>query len=156
MNEERRAKLREIELKVMTYQDQLESGERSLKSSCSIGQQVEHYRKKLLRKVERPLGSNRIAFTVRPTWRRVECAPDTHFHSAFVCSCRRSVASGSSSAALMNARGTLADEDETAPHPITTQAAGGDFELVNVAEFILIGLMNICQLGFCLNRLIIE
>ncbi|XP_059481163.1 U2 snRNP-associated SURP motif-containing protein isoform X2 [Neocloeon triangulifer] len=51
MTEERRAKLREIELKVMTYQDQLESGDRSIKSNCSILQQVEHYRKKLLRKV---------------------------------------------------------------------------------------------------------
>jgi len=52
MNEERRGKLREIELKVMTYQDQLESGERSVKANCSISQQIEHYRKKLLRKVE--------------------------------------------------------------------------------------------------------
>jgi U2-associated protein SR140 len=57
MNEERRAKLREIELKVMTYQDQLESGERSLKPNCSLAQQVEHYRKKLLRKVESTISS---------------------------------------------------------------------------------------------------
>ncbi|KAF4528799.1 hypothetical protein B566_EDAN017041 [Ephemera danica] len=51
MTEERRAKLREIEMKVMTYQDQLESGQRSLKSSWTLSQQVEHYRRKLLRKV---------------------------------------------------------------------------------------------------------
>ncbi|XP_065345980.1 U2 snRNP-associated SURP motif-containing protein [Cloeon dipterum] len=53
MTEERRAKLREIELKVMTFQDQLESGDRSMKPGFSILQQVEHYRKKLLRKAER-------------------------------------------------------------------------------------------------------
>jgi cwf21 domain len=122
MNEERRAKLREIELKVMTYQDQLESGERSLKSSCSIGQQVEHYRKKLLRKVEQP--PSRIAFTVRRTRRRVERAPHTYFHSAFLSVCRPNVASGSLSAAPMNAQGTLADADGTAPRQIITQAAG--------------------------------
>jgi U2-associated protein SR140 len=51
MTEERRTKLREIEVKVMTYQDQLESGQRSLKSNWSLPQQVEHYRRKLLRKV---------------------------------------------------------------------------------------------------------
>lgn len=49
--DDRRAKLREIELKVMQYQDELESGKRNLKSGSSIHQQVEHYRRKLLRKV---------------------------------------------------------------------------------------------------------
>lgn len=86
MTEERRAKLREIEvweridregntkitvvvlyavvtncnllclipssqLKVMKYQDEIESGKRSRKSHMNISQQVEHYRKKLLQKV---------------------------------------------------------------------------------------------------------
>ncbi|XP_065220157.1 U2 snRNP-associated SURP motif-containing protein isoform X2 [Planococcus citri] len=51
--EDRRAKLREIEVKVMQYQDELESGKRSLKGGTSIHQQVEHYRRKLLRKAEK-------------------------------------------------------------------------------------------------------
>ncbi|XP_069104944.1 U2 snRNP-associated SURP motif-containing protein-like isoform X3 [Argopecten irradians] len=50
MTEERRAKLREIEVKVMKYQDELEAGKRSRKSHITISQQVEHYRKKLLQK----------------------------------------------------------------------------------------------------------
>lgn len=53
MTEERRTKLREIEVKAMEYQDELESGSRSLKSGWSVPQQVEHYRRKLLRKSEK-------------------------------------------------------------------------------------------------------
>ncbi|RZF47241.1 hypothetical protein LSTR_LSTR004950 [Laodelphax striatellus] len=49
----RRAKLREIEVKVMQYQDELESGKRNVKSGWSIPQQVQHYRRKLVRKSER-------------------------------------------------------------------------------------------------------
>lgn len=51
-NEERRNRLREIEVKIMQYQDELESGRRTLKSGMTIQAQVEHYRKKLIRKVE--------------------------------------------------------------------------------------------------------
>ncbi|KAK7467769.1 hypothetical protein BaRGS_00037006 [Batillaria attramentaria] len=50
MTEERRAKLREIEMKVVKYQDDLEMGRRSRKSQMSLSEQVEHYRKKLLSK----------------------------------------------------------------------------------------------------------
>lgn len=39
------------QLKVMKYQDEIESGKRSRKSHMNISQQVEHYRKKLLQKV---------------------------------------------------------------------------------------------------------
>ncbi|XP_049858071.1 U2 snRNP-associated SURP motif-containing protein [Schistocerca gregaria] len=53
LNEERRARLREIELKAVQYQDELECGQRSLKSGWTIQQQVEHYRRKLLRKAEK-------------------------------------------------------------------------------------------------------
>ncbi|GFG39613.1 hypothetical protein Cfor_02887, partial [Coptotermes formosanus] len=53
LNEDRRARLREIELKAVQYQDELECGQRSLKSGWSIQQQVEHYRRKLLRKAEK-------------------------------------------------------------------------------------------------------
>jgi len=52
-NEERRNRLREIEVKIMEYQDELESGRRTLKSGMTIQAQVEHYRKKLIRKVRR-------------------------------------------------------------------------------------------------------
>ena len=51
LNEDRRARLREIELKAVQYQDELECGQRTLKSGWTIQQQVEHYRRKLLRKV---------------------------------------------------------------------------------------------------------
>uniref|UniRef100_A0AAY4DCT6 U2 snRNP-associated SURP motif-containing protein n=1 Tax=Denticeps clupeoides TaxID=299321 RepID=A0AAY4DCT6_9TELE len=51
INEEKRSKLREIELKVMKFQDELESGKRPKKSGQSIQDQVEHYREKLLQKV---------------------------------------------------------------------------------------------------------
>ncbi|CAH1782434.1 unnamed protein product [Owenia fusiformis] len=52
MTEERRAKLREVEVKVMKYQDELEAGKRSRKSEYTISQQIQHYRKKLLQKEE--------------------------------------------------------------------------------------------------------
>ncbi|XP_068968246.1 U2 snRNP-associated SURP motif-containing protein [Bombus flavifrons] len=54
-NEERRSRLREIEVKTMQYQDELESGRRTLKSGMTIQGQVEHYRKKLIRKSEREM-----------------------------------------------------------------------------------------------------
>uniref|UniRef100_A0A0A9XZ60 U2 snRNP-associated SURP motif-containing protein n=5 Tax=Lygus hesperus TaxID=30085 RepID=A0A0A9XZ60_LYGHE len=49
----RRAKLREIEVKVMQYQDELESGKRALKPGWTVADQIEHHRKKLLRKSEK-------------------------------------------------------------------------------------------------------
>lgn len=52
-SEERRKKLREIEVKIYEYQDQLESGERQLKSGWTIKQQVEHFRRKLMKKAEK-------------------------------------------------------------------------------------------------------
>lgn len=53
LTEERRNQLREIEVKAVQYQDELESGQRSLKSGWTVPQQVEHYRRKLLRKSEK-------------------------------------------------------------------------------------------------------
>ncbi|KAJ8279175.1 hypothetical protein COCON_G00062410 [Conger conger] len=50
MNEEKRTKLREIEVKVVKFQDELESGKRPKKSGQSIQEQVQHYRDKLLQK----------------------------------------------------------------------------------------------------------
>lgn len=52
-SEERRRKLREIEVKVYEYQDQLESGERLVKSGWTIKQQAEHFRRKLMKKAEK-------------------------------------------------------------------------------------------------------
>lgn len=53
MNEERRAILREIEVKVMQYQDELESGTRKTKTGWTITQQVEHFRRKLMKRAEK-------------------------------------------------------------------------------------------------------
>ncbi|XP_041865315.1 U2 snRNP-associated SURP motif-containing protein isoform X2 [Melanotaenia boesemani] len=50
MSESKRKKLRELEVKVMKIQDELESGKRQRKSGMSIQEQVEHYRNKLLQK----------------------------------------------------------------------------------------------------------
>uniref|UniRef100_A0A4W3HCY0 U2 snRNP-associated SURP domain containing n=1 Tax=Callorhinchus milii TaxID=7868 RepID=A0A4W3HCY0_CALMI len=50
MSEEKRAKLREIELKVMKFQDEIESGKRPKKAGQNIQDQVEHYRDKLLQR----------------------------------------------------------------------------------------------------------
>lgn len=54
-DEEKRARLREIELKTVQYQDELEAGERSLKSGWTVQQQSEHYRRKLMKKTLREL-----------------------------------------------------------------------------------------------------
>lgn len=50
LSEMRRARLREVELKVMCYQDELESGKQPQKAGWTISEQVEQYRKKLTRK----------------------------------------------------------------------------------------------------------
>ncbi|KAM9349012.1 LOW QUALITY PROTEIN: U2 snRNP-associated SURP motif-containing protein [Symphorus nematophorus] len=50
MSESKRKRLRELEVKIMKIQDELESGKRLRKSGMSIQQQVEHYRNKLLQK----------------------------------------------------------------------------------------------------------
>ncbi|KAM7374254.1 hypothetical protein PAMP_006922 [Pampus punctatissimus] len=50
MSETKRKRLREVEVRVMKIQDELESGKRQRKTEMSIQQQVEHYRNKLLQK----------------------------------------------------------------------------------------------------------
>ncbi|KAM6969749.1 U2 snRNP-associated SURP motif-containing protein [Aplochiton taeniatus] len=50
MTESKRSRLRELEVKVMKFQDELELGKRPRKSGQSVHQQVEHYRNKLLQK----------------------------------------------------------------------------------------------------------
>lgn len=52
-SEEKRKRLREIEVKICEYQDELETGKRQKKSGYSVSEQVEHYRRKLLKKVEK-------------------------------------------------------------------------------------------------------
>ncbi|XP_032599458.1 U2 snRNP-associated SURP motif-containing protein [Drosophila grimshawi] len=55
-DDEKRQKLREIELKVMQYQDELESGKRRLESGWTLPEQVEYHRKRLLKR-NSPVGS---------------------------------------------------------------------------------------------------
>ncbi|CAL1573600.1 unnamed protein product [Knipowitschia caucasica] len=50
MSEIKRKRLRELEVKVLKMQDELESGKRQRKSGMSIQQQVEYYRNKLLQR----------------------------------------------------------------------------------------------------------
>lgn len=50
LSEERRALLRELELKVLKFQDELESGKRIRKPGISMEKQVEEYRRDLIRK----------------------------------------------------------------------------------------------------------
>uniref|UniRef100_A0A3P8YR95 U2 snRNP-associated SURP domain containing n=1 Tax=Esox lucius TaxID=8010 RepID=A0A3P8YR95_ESOLU len=50
MSESKRSRLRELEVKVMKFQDELESGKRPRKSGMNVQKQVEHYRNKLLQK----------------------------------------------------------------------------------------------------------
>ncbi|KAM4546080.1 U2 snRNP-associated SURP motif-containing protein isoform 2-T4 [Odontesthes bonariensis] len=50
MSESKRKRLREVEVKVMKFQDELESGKRQKKSGLTIMKEVEHYRNKLLQK----------------------------------------------------------------------------------------------------------
>ncbi|XP_030379371.1 U2 snRNP-associated SURP motif-containing protein [Scaptodrosophila lebanonensis] len=49
-SDEKRQKLRDIELKTMQYQDELESGKRRLEPGWTLQEQVEYYRKRLLKK----------------------------------------------------------------------------------------------------------
>lgn len=76
MSEERRTKLREIEVKAMQYQDELESGQRSLKSGWTVPQQVEHYRRKLLRKSDKERKEKDSKTEKHKSDRRVEDTSD--------------------------------------------------------------------------------
>jgi len=50
-SDEKRQKLREIELKAIQYQDELESGKRRLEPGWTVPEQVEYFRKRLLKQV---------------------------------------------------------------------------------------------------------
>lgn len=50
-SDEKRQKLREIELKAIQYQDELESGKRRLEPGWTVAEQVEYFRKRLLKQV---------------------------------------------------------------------------------------------------------
>ncbi|XP_063058800.1 U2 snRNP-associated SURP motif-containing protein isoform X2 [Engraulis encrasicolus] len=49
-SESKRTKLRELEVKVMRFQDDLESGSKARKAGMSLQEQIQHYRNKLLQK----------------------------------------------------------------------------------------------------------
>jgi len=83
LNEDRRARLREIELKAVQYQDELECGQRTLKSGWTIQQQVEHYRRKLLRKVSCIHLNSAVNTDVHQVW----CACEEHFFFFFLKQC---------------------------------------------------------------------
>lgn len=51
-SDERRAKLRDIEKKVLKYQEELESSSRSKRRKVDVKSEVEEYRRKLLHKIE--------------------------------------------------------------------------------------------------------
>ncbi len=57
LSEDRRARLREVEIKVMTYQDELESGKQEIRPGWTISEQVEQYRKKLLKGRPAPMAA---------------------------------------------------------------------------------------------------
>ncbi|KAK7881785.1 hypothetical protein WMY93_030194 [Mugilogobius chulae] len=88
VNEEKRLKLREIEVKVMKFQDELESGKRPKKAGQSIQEQVEHYRDKLLQKErereklerekERKTGS--VITVILPVQHAAVADEDVHLH----------------------------------------------------------------------------
>ncbi|UJR37661.1 hypothetical protein I4U23_030357 [Adineta vaga] len=52
MSEERRQKLRDIEIQVLKYTDELESGRRERTHGLSLAQDIEIYRQKLLQKID--------------------------------------------------------------------------------------------------------
>ncbi|NP_001153375.1 U2-associated SR140 protein isoform X1 [Nasonia vitripennis] len=76
-NEERRNRLREIEVKAMQYQDELESGRRTLKQGMTIQSQVEHYRKKLIKKSEKELKENKSEDDERRRDKKRSVSPDS-------------------------------------------------------------------------------
>ena len=61
MTEERRNRLREIELQVMEYQDDLESGQIPRENGVSMANQVQRYRENLLSQVSQPSSGGRGA-----------------------------------------------------------------------------------------------
>lgn len=54
-DEDKRSRLREIELKLIQYQDEIESGMRSIKTGWTLPQQLEHYRRKLMKKSDKEI-----------------------------------------------------------------------------------------------------
>ncbi|XP_074657715.1 U2 snRNP-associated SURP motif-containing protein-like isoform X2 [Tubulanus polymorphus] len=82
MTEERRTKLREVEMKVVKYQDEIEAGKRSRKPDLSIVAQVQRYRQKLLQKTERKRklspGSHSPSPVVASLKRRSRTPPSGH------------------------------------------------------------------------------
>ncbi|EDV36499.1 uncharacterized protein Dana_GF11923 [Drosophila ananassae] len=52
-SDEKRQKLREIELKAIQYQDELESGKRRLEPGWTVSEQVEYFRKRLMKQDSR-------------------------------------------------------------------------------------------------------
>ena len=65
MAEDRRARLRDIELKVMQYQDELESGKQQTKPGWTISEQVEQFRKKIMKQTKDLMNDSNLSRTPR-------------------------------------------------------------------------------------------
>lgn len=53
LDEEKRSRLKKIEVKILEYQDELESGTRQLKPGWTIDKQIQHYRRKLTKTMKK-------------------------------------------------------------------------------------------------------
>ncbi|XP_055538676.1 U2 snRNP-associated SURP motif-containing protein isoform X2 [Wyeomyia smithii] len=54
-DEARRLRLREIEVKIVQYQDEFESGARQVRVGWTLAEEIAHYRRKLIKKTEKEL-----------------------------------------------------------------------------------------------------
>lgn len=54
-DEARRLRLREIEVKIVQYQDEFESGARQVRVGWTVAEEISHYRRKLIKKAEKEL-----------------------------------------------------------------------------------------------------
>ncbi|XP_055606151.1 U2 snRNP-associated SURP motif-containing protein [Uranotaenia lowii] len=59
--EARRQRLREIEVKIVQYQDEFESGSRQVRVGWTMGEEIAHYRRKLIKKAEKELRQQQLA-----------------------------------------------------------------------------------------------
>ncbi|XP_018796084.1 PREDICTED: U2 snRNP-associated SURP motif-containing protein [Bactrocera latifrons] len=75
-DDDKRTKLREIEVKTMQYQDELEAGLRDLKSGWTISEQVEYFRRKLLKR-DTDVADSPLSFINTKESRRGSESPDS-------------------------------------------------------------------------------
>lgn len=59
-DEARRLRLREIEVKIVQYQDEFESGARQVRVGWTVAEEISHYRRKLIKKAEKELRQQQL------------------------------------------------------------------------------------------------